>query len=79
MKKLIRHILKETRVPRSERVELYKDENIIVVVPLTHKALKKYANQCQWCINSDNSEWEDYHKGKHNKFIKDTKLPELKK
>ena len=36
----IRRILKEVRVPRSERVELYKDENIIVVVPLTHRALQ---------------------------------------
>ncbi len=58
-------IIKEVRVPRGERVELYKDENIIVIVPLTHRALKKYANKCQWCINSDLDEWEDYHQGKH--------------
>ncbi|MFN7656219.1 MAG: hypothetical protein ACK5OW_00350 [bacterium] len=65
MRELIKKILKEARVPREERVELYKDDNIIVVVPLTHKALQKYANQCQWCINSDLGEWEDYHKGMH--------------
>ena len=46
----------EARVPRKERVQLYKDENIIVVVPLTHKALQKYAHQCQWCINDDKNE-----------------------
>ena len=57
--------LNEVRVPRSERVELYKDDNIIVVVPLTHRALQKYATNCQWCINDDSSEWKDYHQGKH--------------
>ena len=65
----IRKALREVRVPRNERVELYKDDNIIVIVPLTHRALKKYAHQCQWCINDDESEWEDYHKGKHAVII----------
>ena len=53
----------EVRVPREERIELYRDENVIIVVPLTHRALRKYANRCQWCINNDISEWEDYHQG----------------
>ena len=65
----IRRIVKEVRVPRNERVELYKDNNIIVVVPLTHRALQKYATNCQWCINDDKGEWEDYHKGKHAVII----------
>ena len=56
-------VISEVRVPRSERKELYKDENIIVIVPLTHRALQKYANQCHWCINSDRLEWEGYHMG----------------
>ena len=74
----IRRIVKEVRVPRNERVELYKDNNIIVVVPLTHRALKKYANQCQWCINSDLDEWEDYHKGKHAVIIqRNPKKPKM--
>jgi hypothetical protein len=74
----IRRILREVRVPRSERVELYKDENIIVVVPLTHRALKKYAHQCQWCINDDLDEWEDYHKGKHAVIIqRNPKKPKI--
>jgi hypothetical protein len=34
-------------------------------VPLTHSALIKYSNGCQWCINSDKFEWENYHKGRH--------------
>jgi hypothetical protein len=70
--------LNEGRVPRSERVELYRDDNIIVVVPLTHRALQKYANKCQWCINSDVSEWEDYHKGKHTVIIqRNPKKPQI--
>ena len=69
MKNIIKKILREVRVPREERVELYKDENIIVIVPLTHRALKKYATYCQWCINDDLGEWEDYHKGKHAVII----------
>jgi len=62
-------VISEVRVPRNERVELYKDDNIIVVVPLTHRALKKYATFCKWCINDDESEWEDYHKGMHAVII----------
>jgi hypothetical protein len=65
----IRKVLKEIRVPREERVQLYKDDNIIVVVPLTHRALQKYAHRCQWCINDDKDEWEDYHKGLHAVII----------
>ena len=74
----IRRIIKEVRVPRSERVELYKDDNIIVVVPLTHRALQKYAHQCLWCINDDIGEWEDYHKGKHAVIIqRNPKKPKI--
>ena len=74
----IRRIIKEVRVPRSERVELYRDNNIIVVVPLTHRALQKYAHQCQWCINDDLGEWEDYHKGKHAVIIqRNPKKPKI--
>jgi hypothetical protein len=31
--------------------------------------LRKYANSCQWCINGDIDEWEDYHKGRHAVII----------
>jgi hypothetical protein len=61
MKSIIRKILKEhlneVRVPRKDRIQLYKDNNIIVIVPLTHDALRKYATNCLWCINSDRQEW----------------------
>jgi len=69
IRKILREELNEVRVPRDERVELYKDDKIIVVVPLTHRALQKYAHRCQWCINDDLGEWEDYHKGKHAVII----------
>ena len=78
MRNLIRKILKEARVPKKEKVELYKDDNVVVVVPLTHKALQKYASFCQWCINSDVGEWEDYHKGKHAVIIqRNPKKPKI--
>jgi hypothetical protein len=67
--KSIMGILTEVKVPKKDRIQLYKDENIIVVVPLTHSALRKYANSCQWCINHDLGEWDDYHKGKHAVII----------
>ena len=57
------NILFEVRVPREERIELYRDENIVVVVPLTHRALRKYATYCQWCIIRDTYEWEEHHQG----------------
>lgn len=53
----------ESRVERSDRVELYRDENIVVVIPLSHAALKKYATNCSWCINSDREEWKEYFEG----------------
>jgi hypothetical protein len=78
IRRILREELNEVRVPRSERVELYKDDNIIVVVPLTHRALQKYAHQCQWCINDDKGEWEDYHKGKHAVIIqRNPKKPKI--
>jgi hypothetical protein len=69
IRRILKEELNEVRVPKKEKVELYKDDNVIVVVPLTHKALQKYASFCQWCINSDVGEWEDYHKGKHAVII----------
>jgi hypothetical protein len=69
MRELIKKILTEIRVPRDERIEVYKDENIIVVIPLSHRALQKYAHKCQWCINDDKHEWDSYHKHQHAVII----------
>lgn len=55
--------LLEVRVPREERIELYRDEEVVVVIPLTHRALRKYATYCQWCIIRDTHEWEQHHEG----------------
>jgi hypothetical protein len=55
--------LLEIRVPREERIELYRDEEVVVVIPLTHRALRKYATYCQWCIIRDVHEWEQHHQG----------------
>lgn len=57
------NILFEVRVPRDERIELYRNEDIVVVVPLSHRALRKYATYCQWCIIRDTYEWENHHQG----------------
>lgn len=73
----IRRVLREVRVPRNERIQLYKDENIIVVVPLTHEALKKYAHKCQWCINDDRLEWEGYHRGSMIIIQRNPKKPKM--
>jgi len=57
------NILFEVRVPRDERIELYRNEDIVVVVPLSHRALRKYVTYCQWCIIRDSYEWENHHQG----------------
>ena len=54
----------EARVKKSDRIDIYRDENVIVVAPLTHEALQKYASECAWCINRDKYEWTHYHQGK---------------
>ncbi len=40
IRRILREELNEIRVPRDERVELYKDDNIIVVVPLTYSPVE---------------------------------------
>jgi hypothetical protein len=55
--------LEEGRVPRKDRIEVYKDDNLNVIFPLTHDALTKYSHKCQWCINNDEYEWEHYSQG----------------
>jgi len=61
--------LKEIKINKDERIELYRDKDIVVIIPLTHLALQKYAHRCQWCINNDRFEWEGYHKGRHAMII----------
>jgi ABC-type antimicrobial peptide transport system permease subunit len=68
----------EKRVPRSERIELYRDSNIVIVVPLTFEAQKKYGSHCQWCINRDFHEWKEYHKGEYVIITQRKPLPQKK-
>ena len=68
----------ESRVKKSDRIDIYRDENVIVVAPLTHEALQKYASECAWCINRDKYEWTHYHQGKIA-FIKQRKPKKNKK
>ena len=51
------------KVRNWEKKELYRDVNIVIIAPLTHNALTKYAMNCQWCINDDQYEFDEYHKG----------------
>lgn len=54
----------EIRVPREERFEIYNDNNIVIVIPLSYRALTKYATYCQWCIIGDHIDWGEYYEGK---------------
>lgn len=46
-----------------------------MIVPLTHNALTKYTIDCQWCINSDLYEFEEYHKDKMVLIIQRKEIP----
>lgn len=37
------------KVPKDEYVELYKDDDFILTIPLTHEASKKYGSGTKWC------------------------------
>ena len=42
--------IKEGRVKASDRIKVYEDDNILVVVPLTHMASCKYGAKTPWCV-----------------------------
>ena len=42
--------LKEGRVKASDRIKVYEDDKILVVVPLTHMASCKYGAKTPWCV-----------------------------
>ena len=54
-------ILQEVRVPKSERVNIYRDDRYVVVRPLTHRASCKYGAYTQWCISvpSEDDLWDE--------------------
>lgn len=53
----------EKRVERSDREELYRDDDFIVVRPLTHEASRKYGCDTNWCTSVEReSFWEEHTK-----------------
>jgi hypothetical protein len=42
--------IKEGRVKASDRIKVYEDDKILVVVPLTHMASCKYGAKTPWCV-----------------------------
>lgn len=78
--------LNEVRVKSQDRVKLYQDDNLLVVVPLTHTASCKYGANTKWCtaVPSNSSHYEEYTKeGVLIYFIitspyKDTNKPQYK-
>jgi hypothetical protein len=50
IKKNNRKQIKEGRVKASDRIKVYEDDKILVVVPLTHMASCKYGAKTPWCV-----------------------------
>ena len=50
MKTIIKKILKEVhKVSSDESIELYRDNDFILTIPLTHNASRKYGSDTKWC------------------------------
>ena len=45
----LKGIIKEVSNKKEDRVKIYQDENIVVVVPLTHRSSCKYGAHTKWC------------------------------
>jgi tRNA nucleotidyltransferase/poly(A) polymerase len=53
--------LDEVSVKSDEKEEIYRDNNYIVIRPLTHFAARKYGCDTNWCTSVSNSQHFDYH------------------
>jgi hypothetical protein len=55
-------IISESSVKKDERVKLYDDGKILVVVPLSHTASCKYGANTPWCVStpSNDENFNDY-------------------
>lgn len=51
----------EKSVKKADRIDIYRDNNFVVVRPLTHKASCKYGAFTSWCISVPGEEyiWEE--------------------
>ena len=43
------HVHEAHKVDKDEYIELYKDKDFILTIPLTHEASKKYGSDTKWC------------------------------
>lgn len=50
-------IFLEGKVSKSDKVDIYRDDNYIVIRPLTHKASCKYGAYTSWCISVPGDEY----------------------
>jgi len=60
--------LDETSVKSGEKEEIYRDNNYIVVRPLTHNAAMKYGCDTNWCTSTSNTKHFNSHT-KDNNFL----------
>ena len=59
---IITDIIREGSVKSEERVKLYEDDRLLVVVPLSHKASCKYGANTPWCVATpSNTEHYQYY------------------
>lgn len=60
---IITDIIREGSVKSEERVKLYEDDRLLVVVPLSHKASCKYGAHTPWCVATpSNTEHYQYYR-----------------
>jgi hypothetical protein len=57
MKHLLNFKLFESKVKKSEKIDILRDDKYIVVRPLTHTASCKYGAYTQWCISVPGAEY----------------------
>jgi len=61
IKKLLREGITEVSVKKTERIDIYRDSNYIVVRPLSEQASCKYGAYSKWCISAPSSgAWDEY-------------------
>ena len=57
-----RILVEKYKVARNEFIELYRDDDFVLVIPLTHEASKKYGSEAQWCTTKKecDKEFQDH-------------------
>lgn len=61
---ILKNVINEGSVKTNERLKLYEDERLLVVVPLSHKAACKYGSNTPWCVStpSNDEHYNEYRK-----------------